>query len=416
MEITFLENGLHSLQKGYDSLVRYEEVYYMAPDSIPEKERFYLLKDAVLSIQHGIEILFKYVLVQSNELLIFSNLDNHFKKAYEEKRKRGLSSIFQLADKYQLHTISFSETIDRIDKLTPLKLTNQFKNKLFQIEAFRNQIMHSEILSFEANLHTVFEGLIGELDILLYKQLGTEYKMISGYGELVAKYQKSSKSIADFKSKTQDDVIKLLLSVFDYADIGMGENEVMRITDINVATKVLDKLFTSKFLFGADLTNGYCTGHIRHLKRIDDYRFSLFAEDNDGEYIFKFKSLIIYLPALKENKSPLLFIECDDDVVEASLNEFIDETEGIKSIQGITFKGKNITTFIKQNVEEAFRKESMGEGQEDFFTVEKFLSKGIFCFINIQQIEYADASRLLWKFGKLDGKRFELILKKVYTK
>lgn len=416
MEIRFLENGLHSLKKGYDSLQTYEDVFYTNIGSMSKQERFYLLKDAILSIQHGVEILFKYVLSQTNELLIFSNLDKHFKSAYQEQKKKGLKSIFEVADKHPLHTISFSETIDRVDKLTTIELSAEFKKKLQKIESYRNQIMHSEVVTFETNVHSIFEGVIEELDMLLHKFLGDEYKTISGYGELVAQYKKSSKSINVYKTKMQAKIVKCFIDIFKDVGIGMGDNEVIRITDINIATKIFNGLFNSEFTFGADLTNGYNTGIIGHLKRIEGDRFSLFAIDNDGEYIFKFRSLVIYFPSLSEEKSPLLFIENDNDEIDDKLKEYIVDDEGIKSIDGVTFKEGGETTFDREVVEEAYRKESEEEEYLKFYSVDKFLSRGIFCFINIQQVEYTNASRILWTFGKYDGKRFEVVLKRLLTK
>ena len=100
MKIKLIENGLDSLKKGFEYLKQYEEQYLLEKSG---HERYFILKDAILSIHHGIEILFKEVLRKSNELLIYSDIDKSLKNAYVEKRQRKLYSLFETSQ--TLHTV-----------------------------------------------------------------------------------------------------------------------------------------------------------------------------------------------------------------------------------------------------------------------------------------------------------------------
>lgn len=70
MDFTLIGNGIDSLQKGYKKLEQCDELYISKPDE--KKERYFHLKDAVLSIHHGVEILMKHILSYESEYLIYA--------------------------------------------------------------------------------------------------------------------------------------------------------------------------------------------------------------------------------------------------------------------------------------------------------------------------------------------------------
>jgi len=81
MKITLIENGLDSLSKAYSFLERYEK----EKESHANKEtRFFILKDAILSMQHGVEILFKHILKNNNEILLYSSVTDKLRDAFKK--------------------------------------------------------------------------------------------------------------------------------------------------------------------------------------------------------------------------------------------------------------------------------------------------------------------------------------------
>lgn len=411
MKISFLENGLNSLQKGYINLQEYEKVYYLKRNTKSEKERFYLLKDAILFVQHGVEILFKYILIRENELLVFTNLDKQVKMAYEEKIKNNIQNVFEVSDKYKLHTISFSETIDRLEKFTKTEFSTTLKGKLHKIESYRNQIMHSEVYLFEQEIHSVFDGLIGDIDMLLYNSLGSEYKMITGFSELIKSHNKLSNEIKEYKKSLQHKVIQQLLNICAELGITIGEDKFTRITDINIATKFIERLFTKEFEFGADLSNGFCTGEVGHLKRISQDDFEMLANDNGAKYIFKFESLIIYTPKIQSKLSPLLFFECSENDVDKSMEDCIEFDQGVKITETIELIDSKRELTNKDEINRFYSELNAGMRNDDFFTIHRYLSKGIFCFINFIGLDYYLVRNILWNYHSLDGKTFEVLIR-----
>ncbi|MBD3907031.1 hypothetical protein NAL32_17915 [Chryseobacterium sp. Ch-15] len=93
MKLNYIQNGLDSLQKGYKNLIEYENLTFS--ENSDSTNRFFYLKDAILFVHHGIEILIKKILHNYNELLLFSQIDSHLKNAIIEKNKNNLNSVFE---------------------------------------------------------------------------------------------------------------------------------------------------------------------------------------------------------------------------------------------------------------------------------------------------------------------------------
>jgi len=138
LRISLRENGLHSFRRGMKSYGK----YLRSQDPM-------LLKDAVMFLHHGIELLMKQILVQHSEYLIFDDLDDASEK---QRRADDLGiSVFDL-EKSPL-TVGYNEAIHRVEAfvkhaqldetLRPnLENLNRLRNKLehYAINADRNEI------------------------------------------------------------------------------------------------------------------------------------------------------------------------------------------------------------------------------------------------------------------------------------
>ena len=139
-KITLLENGIHSLMRGFQSL----------DQSISTNDDF-LLKEAIIFVHHGIELLLKHLLAQENEFLIFVDLNQVAKRqalANEQK-----ISVFDLDE--PPNTISYIEAIDRVDAfLHKPEFDKKLKGLLQKLNKQRNKIEHYAI---EANRNEIFQ-------------------------------------------------------------------------------------------------------------------------------------------------------------------------------------------------------------------------------------------------------------------
>lgn len=414
MEITFLENGLDSLQKGFVSLKEYEKSLYTGIELENEKSRFFKLKDAILGIQHGIEILLKFLLIRNNELLIFSTIDEKVKFALQEKRKKNFNSVFQTNQSNKLHTVTFSEAIERVTMICGYDFSKKLKEKLSKLEEYRNQIMHSEIYFNELDVNHLFESFLDELDIIFLNAIGSDYQTLSGYSSLKRNFEDYKEYFEKNNMELKSKVFECFLKIFDEIKLGMGTGEVKRITDINKVTKIFEILFSQNFKFGTDIYNGYCSGDVSSIKRVGEHHFSIYTEDNQAEYTFKFKSIILFIPEITQNTSPLLFIECDEDKVEKELmNQVKEGISEIKTLEGIHFIDENRTTYNKKEINDFYS--NVDNDYElysvNYYTISKFLTKGIFCFLNIQSLQYGNAKEIIYKQKKMDGKKLEILIR-----
>lgn len=414
MKLNFLNSGIDSLKKGFENLYKYESINYSNYSAKNREKRFYFLKDAILFIQHGIEILFKSILIQHSEYLIFSQIDSNVKKALLQKKQRNLNSVFESDLKHKIHTVTFIESIERLKIIPSVEISKSLENRLVELESYRNIIMHSEPYLNESQINKTLDGLSDDLDIFFMKNIGSKYKTISGYSVLIKNMKKYKalleKKELDLKIHSIDAIIKAL----KHSNISIGSNELKRITNLNSCTKFLTELFESDLVFGTDLYNGFCSGEVTKIKRKSNNIFEIFTADNNVNFEFKLKSIIIHIPNIVSNESPIIFIESDNIEFDEKewKKELLDEYSGIKSIhyyQGIIENDKIVYQDEIDNDDE-FK-------YEDYDTYVRFFTEGIFCFLNIKGLEYnRNYAELVEKLYFMSGKNLEIELRNLVVK
>ncbi|MGM1044823.1 MAG: hypothetical protein ACQEXX_01615 [Bacillota bacterium] len=135
---TMIRMGL--VENGADSL----KAAYLIIDRLSTLEEGYAhnLKDAVISLNHGIEILFKLILKNYDEYLIFADIDRYMaaKKAMLEKGKDNVLDVNP-----KLKTVTLSEAIKRVKYLCNYNISDDFEIVISYLNNIRNQFMHFEI-------------------------------------------------------------------------------------------------------------------------------------------------------------------------------------------------------------------------------------------------------------------------------
>ena len=93
MTIDMLRNGMDSLKRGFSCYHEYST--NVKGKEQPLLDDYFILKQAVLSTHHGVEILLKYILDKKSEFLIVDEIDSTYKSAYKEKLQKNYQSVFQ---------------------------------------------------------------------------------------------------------------------------------------------------------------------------------------------------------------------------------------------------------------------------------------------------------------------------------
>ncbi|MGL5724483.1 hypothetical protein [Cetobacterium sp.] len=378
MNISLLENGLHSLNKGYLTIKEYE----LCKD---EKLAYFLLKDAILSIHHGVEILMKECLRRKNEFLIFSNIDKHVKDTYKEKRQKNLKDIFMTTKIKSVHMITYDETIDRMEAFYEIDLKRELKDSLIKLNKYRNIITHSGICLDQLEILETIYCLAHSLDFYFEKILTNEYNISRGYINL----KKSIESLEEYSNNIK--LYKCIVDILKKEEINVGLGEVIYITDINKAFNFLTGFHKEKFVLGADVINGFCSGSITKITR-NKTELNIYTNDNGSIYNFKFKGILIAIPPnLESNESPLIFLESlsnekpdiDKNFIETLLKEK-------RYIHELKITSENLSLYGNDY---DYKNEWVGKTQDIYY----FLDETILIFFNIQGFNYQVGSHLLKK-------------------
>lgn len=210
-------------------------------------------------------------------------------------------------------------------------------------------------------------------------------------------------------------VIQNLSDSFDKHGISMGMNDVKVLTDINKAEAIIKALLDSGAILGADFYNGHCSGHLPIIERIDKEHFRIYASDNDANYIFKFKSLLVYLPEIEMKQGPVLYFEASEEEAEEKYSDYIkyrDMTNiNVKYVEYMEFEDGKVIISPK----DIYRFYEEKENNEyyvmpKYTDVFRFYTKGIFCFINVQPLDIQPFD--IDKIVNLDAKTLEVALRR----
>lgn len=162
LRIGLLDNACHSLQRGYEML-----------NKGSNKKEALALKEAIIWIHHGIELSLKQLLVQSNEYLVFENIDEAVRKLAHLRRQPDLNqaSVLDLFDYGEgVYTVGFNKLIERVAIMLSLPELAQgatLREKIDELTNYRNKIVHfsvevrlDEVASLLADLMEPFLTLL----------------------------------------------------------------------------------------------------------------------------------------------------------------------------------------------------------------------------------------------------------------
>lgn len=127
--MNLIDNGLHSYRKAIHNLKLLDEKSGV--------ERELVAKDIILSLHHSIETLFKYIVQDANELLIYDNLNDYFSIKMNLMTKKG-KQVFNG------NTITFMEAIQRAVILKSIKISETDYGSIEHLNKVRNAITHHE--------------------------------------------------------------------------------------------------------------------------------------------------------------------------------------------------------------------------------------------------------------------------------
>lgn len=166
LRIGLLDNASHSLERGYELCNK------GGRDKNP-----LLLKEAIIWIHHGIELCLKQLLVQSNEYLVFENIDEAVKKLAHLRRQPNMNqaTVFDLFDHGEgAYTVGFNKLIERVSTILSIpELTTgaPLRESIKELTNYRNKIIHFSIEVELEEIATLLTNLMEPFLTLLEQKI-----------------------------------------------------------------------------------------------------------------------------------------------------------------------------------------------------------------------------------------------------
>lgn len=137
LRIGLIDNACHSLQRGYEMWREGRQ-----------KQDALRLKEAIIWIHHGIELSLKQLLVQTNEYLVFADVDEAVRKLAHLRRQPGTENATVL-DLFEhgrgAYTVGFRRLVDRVAMMLAVEELAQgapLREKIEELANYRNRIVH----------------------------------------------------------------------------------------------------------------------------------------------------------------------------------------------------------------------------------------------------------------------------------
>jgi hypothetical protein len=251
LTISLRENGLHSLWRGIDSYGIYDE-----------KHDKLVLKDAIMFLHHGVELLMKEILVAHSPFLIFEDLKDAASKQ-KQANDSGMGIFFL---EKPPKTVTYEEAIKRVSAfIQPPELTEKLQNDLKELNRFRNQLEHYAIETDKELITQLLAALHEPLLNLFERQLGSIRKV---QPERVNRVWREVEDKARFYN--------------------MAEKEVFELVEQFNGQKVPGQLFNRAGEFTLPEFEKIYPNHLLSTNGIQ-HEFDIFCEGKEGNWVVEVK-------------------------------------------------------------------------------------------------------------------------------
>lgn len=387
MNISLIDNGLDSLEKAYDHLKKYEKVKAAGKG---ERERFFLLKDVTLAVQHGVEILFKCLLRDINEILIYSEVNAKYKQACVKRRAGEIAELYEYDG---VHTVSFSESIDRLVDICDVEIDGKLKANLLKVQKWRNSITHSSATLNEYEVSSVLSKFMVQLDVFFSKALGDKYTGSQNKKKLDKAFESYTAVHGAHSNRAKHEAIGRLVSALEENNINdVTCPGVFLVDSPKVACAILRAIQGGEVSYGFDMANMHCSGESEVVGISPDDVLSIWAKDNMCEYQIGISGMVVYIPEIDGNMSPLIYIY-SGGLPELGDTPYLREFDGTLCQRGFRTGGHDCWAKAEY-IDFAEGKDET----EEWLLLERFISSGGVCFMNVQTLDYGKADSLMGRY------------------
>lgn len=166
LRIGLLDNSCHSLQRGYELWSRGQQT-----------QDVWALKESIIWIHHGVELALKQLLVQTNEYLVFEQIDEAVRKLAHLRRQPGMSGagVLDLFDHDDtVVSVGFRRLIQRAAlmlDIAELAEDAPLRTYVDELTRYRNKLVHFSVELNIAAITSLLSDLFEPLLVLLEREV-----------------------------------------------------------------------------------------------------------------------------------------------------------------------------------------------------------------------------------------------------
>lgn len=166
LRIGLLDNSYHSLNRGYEMWSQWQK-----------SQDAWLLKESIIWVHHGIELALKQLLVQTNEFLVFEDINKAVERLGILRRKKetenaGVLDLFEHDDK--VTSVGFRNLIERVSialAINELSENKPLRLKIDELTRYRNKIVHFSVLLDIIKVSSLLSDILDPLFLLLEREV-----------------------------------------------------------------------------------------------------------------------------------------------------------------------------------------------------------------------------------------------------
>lgn len=175
-----------------------------------ESEDAWLLKEAVIWVHHGIELVLKQLLVQTNEFLVFQDVNKAVERLGILRKKNGMKNagvldLFDHDDKVM--SVGFSNLIERAAitlSICELEDGGLLRSYIDRLTRYRNKIVHFSLELDVMEVSTLLSDLLNPLLSVLSREINDiKFKQI-----VIPEIRKSAQPIQRYLESVRGNIVE----------------------------------------------------------------------------------------------------------------------------------------------------------------------------------------------------------------
>ncbi len=234
LKMGLLDNGSHSLKRGFEVWKQWHST-----------EDAWLLKESIIWVHHGVELLLKQLLVQNNEFLVFQDVNKAVERLGILRKKEGMEHA-EVLDLFEhddtVTSIGFKSLLDRVAITLSIEELNdgkKLRKSLEKLTRFRNKIVH---YSIEINTLETASLISSILDPFL-SLLSREVKNSHFNNFVIKEIRKVAQPLQEYLKYIRKEIVTSAIeSTVEAFKIGKHVGIVRQVTGSGLTSTLVDYL------------------------------------------------------------------------------------------------------------------------------------------------------------------------------